>query len=272
MLRRSARTISKHGNRLLSLDSAAERPAQDEENGRRAPFSLRAHHRRGCCCVMQWMLPPPSAMPSPGTITTSRTWEDRRETAGGLGVRGRIEPRHDHRPIGQVEVDIGPRHDPAHAVAAAWRHGEFGHPQTPAPGIRGPIQHGTRLGQDGIVGIVRVRGGGQQHMAGRRKAAEVVNVAQGLVVGQPAGQPDHRLDAEAIAQVRLDIGLRKVRIALGIEQALLGRDQRALPVDVDRATFKNLWPDDASRASELQDFPGQTRVARQNLRRPVPSR
>ena len=48
------------------------------------------------------------------------------------------------------------------------------------------------------------------------------------------------VDAEIVAQVLLDLRRgSSVGIAIGIEQAGLGREQRALPVHVDRAALEH---------------------------------
>ncbi len=53
--------------------------------------------------------------------------------------------------------------------------------------------------------------------------------------------PSHRIsrDAERVAQQRLDVGARQRRVAVRVQQALLGRQQRAFAVDLDRAALEH---------------------------------
>ncbi len=53
------------------------------------------------------------------------------------------------------------------------------------------------------------------------------------------GQPNDLLYAEPRLELVLDISPAHVWIAIGVEKALLGRDQRAFPIDRDRATLQD---------------------------------
>ena len=79
-----------------------------------------------------------------------------------------------------------------------------------------------------------------------------------MVVHQPAAEPEHAIDAEVRAQLRLDVAAREVRVAVRIEQALLGGDGEAGAVDVDRAA--------------LQDPVGAADVQARALAEPAPDR
>ena len=75
------------------------------------------------------------------------------------------------------------------------------------------------------------------------KAGQLVDVPVGVVADDAAAEPEDVGRAEVIAEVLLDVGLGKLRVAIWVEQALLGGEQRAAAVDVDRAAFQ----DDARR-------------------------
>ncbi len=107
-------------------------------------------------------------------------------------------------------------------------------------------------------------------MARLGEAAEVVDMAERLVVGEAARQPDHTFDPEQGAEVGLDVRLREMRVAVGIEQALRGGQQRSLAVDVDRAAFEDLRPDDASRTRLFEDEARQPGVAGEALEDEAP--
>jgi len=60
------------------------------------------------------------------------------------------------------------------------------------------------------------------------------------VISVPAPrQPDDHVHAERAAQLRLDLLAAHPRVAVRVQQALLGRDQRALAVDQERAALKD---------------------------------
>ena len=94
---------------------------------------------------------------------------------------------------------------------------------------------GTDLVQLGVA----VVGVGQQHDAGRDEAREVVDVAVGLVPGQPAAEPDHLAGTQVLAQQPLDLGAVEARVAVGVEQALFGRQHGPLAVDVHRPALQH---------------------------------
>ena len=78
---------------------------------------------------------------------------------------------------------------------------------------------------DGFVGIV-LRRGRDRDPARRDEPGEIVDMAVGMVVQQPLAEPHHPLEAEIVAQPLLDL-LARQRVAVGVEQALLGGDDRA---------------------------------------------
>jgi len=64
-------------------------------------------------------------------------------------------------------------------------------------------------------------------------------VAAGLVVHHAPAEPDDLAHAQVFAQPPLDVAALTVRIAVGVEQALLGDERRALTVDVDGTALVN---------------------------------
>ena len=71
------------------------------------------------------------------------------------------------------------------------------------------------------------------------EAGEIVDMAVGMVVEQPFAEPEQPLDAEVLAQPGLDLLAAHARIAVRVEQALLGGDGEAGAVDVDRAALQD---------------------------------
>ena len=64
-------------------------------------------------------------------------------------------------------------------------------------------------------------------------------MAAGFVIDHTTAEPDHLLDPEIALEQPLDVRARELRIAIRVEQALFSRDERALPVDVDRAALEH---------------------------------
>jgi hypothetical protein len=58
-------------------------------------------------------------------------------------------------------------------------------------------------------------------------------------VGDAVAEPQHLVDTEQPAQARLDLGARQRRVAVLVQQALLGRQHSAGAVDVDRAALED---------------------------------
>ncbi len=64
-------------------------------------------------------------------------------------------------------------------------------------------------------------------------------MAIGVVVEQPVAEPDHLRKAEVFLQPMDDIVAGQPRIAVVVEQALLGGDDQPRPIAVDCAAFEN---------------------------------
>ena len=64
-------------------------------------------------------------------------------------------------------------------------------------------------------------------------------MAVGVVVEQALAEPDHALEAEVVLKPALDVLVGRAGVAVRVEQALLGRDDGARSVVVDRAAFEH---------------------------------
>src|SRR3546814_3405699 len=60
-----------------------------------------------------------------------------------------------------------------------------------------------------------------------------------MIVEQSVTQPQYRVIAKATCQQRFDLAPVKVRITVGIEQALLSGDGKAGAISVHRTAFEN---------------------------------
>src|SRR5207245_4031354 len=99
-----------------------------------------------------------------------------------------------------------------------------------------------------VLGIALAVRPGETHLARAHETGEIVDVSAGLVVEYAPAQPDDVTHAEVLAQQPLDVGALEARIAVGVEEALLGDERRAFPVDVHGAAFVHHW-----RAIALED-------------------
>ncbi len=83
----------------------------------------------------------------------------------------------------------------------------------------------------------------------------------GFIVEQAIRQPDNFIHSQVIAEDRFDLFAGQVRVAVAIEQALFGGDQRALAIHVDRAAFEHKALGDVTRAAlDFQHFAAQLRI------------
>ena len=112
-----------------------------------------------------------------------------------------------------------------------------------------------------MLGIGRVLDPGQEDDAGAGEAGEVVDVAVGLVLEDAVAEPDHLLGAEVVVERRLDRGAVELRVAVRVQQALLGGQHRALAVDVDRAALEHERGAVAAVAFDLEHLRGDPVVA-----------
>jgi hypothetical protein len=113
------------------------------------------------------------------------------------------------------------------------------HLERPAARVGRRLQAAARVERDRVLGVVVIVGPRERHDAGAHEAAEVVDVAVGLVGVHATAEPDDRLHAEEVAQAAFDLVAAQLRVAVAVEQALLRHEARALAVDVDRAAFQH---------------------------------
>jgi hypothetical protein len=80
----------------------------------------------------------------------------------------------------------------------------------------------------------------EEHLARPRERGDEVDVPVGVtVLDEALAEPDDPIDAEEVAQAGLDLVLAEVRVAVGVEQALLGGQRRPGSVDDDRPALEH---------------------------------
>ena len=127
-----------------------------------------------------------------------------------------------------------------------------------------------------IAGLVQGPGDGVQHIrvrvfraSGRladnhargNEAREIVDMAVGVVVGQPLADPDHLLRAECLGQRRLRVLLRPA-IAVGVEQRLRRGENGALAVMLDGAALQHEIELPLRHARKLGDLAAHEGIVR----------
>ena len=120
--------------------------------------------------------------------------------------------------------------------------------------------------------VVPVGGAGfldEDEGPGVHESADVVDVAVGVVAGDPAPEPEHVGDAQPVAHGRLEALAPQAGVAdllPGGEVALLGREQRAPAVDLDAAAFEDEVPaPDARRKSRFANSRAAVSGTRRSL-------
>ena len=147
-------------------------------------------------------------------------------------VGGAAGQRHDHAPVAEIEVEIGQHHlRPRHP--AVGQQGELDHPE--AGGLGPPVVLGHGL----VVGVAGWRRLQQQAVViGDRRAH--VDVPVGVpILHQATAEPDDLGRSQVALEGPLDVLPRQLRVAVGVEQALLGGDQPPSTIHADRAALED---------------------------------
>src|SRR5262245_32058064 len=105
--------------------------------------------------------------------------------------------------------------------------------------IRCSLQASIVVLQDRVVGIVRILFQYTHHRAWIDKARDIIDMTICIIAGNTLPQPDNMTYAQVVVQVTLEIAALQVRIAIGMEETLLGGQTTPLSIYVDRAPFEN---------------------------------
>ena len=82
---------------------------------------------------------------------------------------------------------------------------------------------------------------------------------------RPVLQPDDVRDAERIDQQAIELRASHPGIAVRLEEARLGREQRAFAVDVDRAAFEHLAPHERGHVERARELLADAIVTRHHV-------
>ena len=209
----------------------------------------------GICWVMQCTPPPPYASTSPGDRRPPRdrrsTRRSRRATSGRRRRPSAPRPRRCTRRSSRTA--------PAPCRRRRSRTGSEPISTTSMPASSRRVLASAALAWFGLSTTSHPcstarRGADERH--------DVVDVPVGAVVLRDAvAQPDDVVDAEPAAQLALDLRAVELRVAVGVEQASLRRDEQPVAVDRDRSALEHELGRVGARQPEvLGDEPTDPRV------------
>src|SRR5882724_3323722 len=149
-----------------------------------------------------------------------------------------VEPGHDDAAIGQIEIDVARLQSPAAPIRAFAQRLLHLDDLDPAPFRVARVGEPANGFAHRRVVAMRTRTRyTDEHAARRHEAGDVVDMAVRFVVGKTVAEPDHAPRAGEERKALLDLLAVEMRIPVGVEQALFGGHQRALPVGVNSSAF-----------------------------------
>ena len=118
-------------------------------------------------------------------------------------------------------------------------HGQFDDLQWLAFGILSRAKAGEVLLEGRVVGIFGVGLDNGNDRAWRNKAGDIVDMSVGIVSLQAIVEPNHFSNAQPPCESFFNIGPTERWVPVGVQQALLGRQQGSLSVGIQGAAFEN---------------------------------
>ena len=121
-----------------------------------------------------------------------------------------------------------------------------------------PFEPLAILLQRSVIDVAGIGLVAEHHGARVDEAAQVVDMPVRVVAGDTLAQPQHVRDAQVVAEGPLELGARQPGVAhldLGVEQALLGGEERATAVHVDASPLQHHVALAGARAKHAQAEP-----------------
>ena len=164
----------------------------------------------------------------------------------GQAVLPATEPGHQDDVVSDMEIEIARRQSAALPVER-FRHGKFHdiQPLTCAQALGG--QPRAVVAERAVVRVFRIGFHRGHHTVCRYEPCNGVHVTVGVVTVDAALEPDDLMDVESVLQAHFDVRPTQVRIAIGVQQALLCGQQRARPVHIHRTAFQHHAGDESRR-------------------------
>ena len=139
--------------------------------------------------------------------------------------------RNDHRRVADIEVHVARRYHIAVLVGDSTRRGERND-------IKASLAESSLgVGIDAGVGIA-ARWQRDRDPSFRDESRDIVDMAVGMIVEQPRAEPHDAGRAEVPAEALFSLLAGQI-VAVGVAQALLGGDDPARSVAVDRPTLED---------------------------------
>ena len=96
-----------------------------------------------------------------------------------------------------------------------------------------------RISIDCGIGIIAA-GFRNDQFARPNKPRQIIDMAIGMIVDQPITQPQNPIKAEVVMQGLFDLFPRQIWVAIGVEQTLLGRDDKAGSIAINSSSFEHI--------------------------------
>ena len=158
------------------------------------------------------------------------------EDVGGTGVVVALVGGKDDQAVGDIEVGVAGG-KPLPFVVDGRGHGQLDNSGLLAVGQAATVEGGEVLLQGLVVAVVFVALDSGDDGVGGDETAQVVDMTVGVVAVDAVTQPDDIVQSIVVAQITLDVGLRQLGVAVGIEQARGGGEHIADAVEVDAASL-----------------------------------
>ena len=191
---------------------------------------------------MQWNDPPPASpqakSPRKSTPTTLRPGKTRLQGFERRFLRRRAVDRHHDDAVSDDEVHVRGGRDVARRVAIQPDARDAHDIEPTAHRVRRRLEGAGDLLERRRIGVVGAAGRLAHDAPRCHETGDVVDVAVGVVVLETFRDPDDGPGAERFTERPLGLGLRPA-VAVGIEQRLARRQDRAFAVVVDRSAFQD---------------------------------
>ena len=202
-------------------------------------LSAAPRRRDGTCCVRQWSVPSPATSTRQSIGTTRRPGKQRARIATRRVVLRAAEHGQQHGAVRDVEVRVA-RGQALVLEVLRLRHRQLDDLERPARRSRA---HGEQArGSPRAARDSRRARFGSTTVTTASCATKRVRSSTWPSVSSPSmPSPSQRIcvTPNDVAQHALDVGARERRVAVRVQQALLGGEQRALAVHLDRAALEH---------------------------------
>ena len=154
------------------------------------------------------------------------------------GIGGGGKGWNQHGGVTDIEIGMASWIAVMRTIGTRW-HGQLDDLQWRAFGILGRAKASEIVLEGRVVGVFGVGLDYGYDRAWRNKAGDIVDMSVGIVALQAIVEPNHFSNAQPPRESFFNIGPTERWIPVGVQQALLGRQQGSLSIGIQGATFQN---------------------------------